>query len=38
MNKGDKVICIKDYNDSGWLSKNDNGVKGMDSPFARYFI
>ena len=38
MNKGDKVICIKDYNDSGLLSKNDNGVKGMDSPFARYFI
>lgn len=29
MNKGDKVICIKDYNDSGWLSKNDSVTKGQ---------
>ena len=29
MNKGEKVICIKDYNDSGWLSKNDSVTKGQ---------
>ena len=26
---GDKVICIKDYNDSGWLSKNYSVTKGQ---------
>jgi hypothetical protein len=29
MNKGDKIICIKDYNDSGWLSKNYSVTKGQ---------
>lgn len=29
MIKGDKVICIKDYNASGWLSKNDSITKGQ---------
>ena len=29
MNVGDKLICIKDYNNSGWLSKNDSLTKGQ---------
>ena len=29
MKVGETVICIKDYNDSGWLSKNYSVTKGQ---------
>jgi len=29
MNVGDKVICIEDYNNVGWLPKNRSVTKGQ---------
>ena len=28
MKVGDKVICIENHNNGGWLSKNDSVTKG----------
>ena len=29
MNVGDKVICIENHSNGGWLSKNDSVTKGQ---------